>query len=76
MTLNDVSRETTVFADRPSRVAGTMPTEELVSIWDVGGGSFAEDPPNAELSCGVSGVQQDAVVVELSEPDYTAWLAD
>jgi hypothetical protein len=56
-----------VFADRPVRAAGHLPTEALLEEWTTG--DFAKDAPNAT----VSGLSKDGssahdVVVELKSP--------
>src|SRR4029453_2910097 len=50
LTLNDVSPNSIVFADRPIRAAGHVLTSEFIKQWDVGNNSFAKDPPNATIS--------------------------
>jgi hypothetical protein len=67
LTLNGVSPNSIVFADRPVRAAGHLLTAHLMEEWSAG--SFAKDPPNATVSVlsrdGDS--VRDAVVV-LKEP--------
>jgi hypothetical protein len=41
---------TIVFADRPVRAAGHMPTAHLVKGWGKQGEGFVKDPPNATVS--------------------------
>src|SRR5262249_30447747 len=50
LTLNGVAPSTIVFADRPVRAAGHMPTAHLVEGWGKAGEGFAKDPPNATVS--------------------------
>jgi hypothetical protein len=67
LTLNGVSPNSIVFADRPVRAAGHLLRAHLMEEWSAG--SFAKDPPNATVSVlsrdGDS--VRDAVVV-LKEP--------
>jgi hypothetical protein len=65
LTMNDVSSNSIVFADRPVRAAGHVLTKDFLKEWDEGGDSFAHDPPNATISVlGADGASvQDAVVV-------------
>ncbi len=37
-----------VFADRPVRAAGQIPTEKVIELWS--GGDFGKSPPNATVS--------------------------
>jgi hypothetical protein len=69
MTLHGISPTTLFFSDRPDRIAGHGPTEEVVIAWSEGEDSFANDPPNATLSIlgGDSGEIEDVVVV-LKDP--------
>jgi hypothetical protein len=64
LTLNGVSSNSIMFADRPVRAAGHALTAHLLEEWS-GHDSFAKDPPNATVSVlnkdGLS--VQDAVVV-------------
>ena len=65
LTLNGISPNSIVFADRPVRAAGHALTTHLLEEWTVGTESFAKDPPNATVSVlnsDGSGVS-DAVVV-------------
>ena len=66
LTLTDVSSQTGYFSDRPYRFAGQMPTEEFIALWDEGG-TFAEDPPNADFTCTVDSEVVN-YVVELTSP--------
>ena len=50
LTLDDVSRATLYFSDRPERVVGHVTWEMFVDTWDEGENSFSEDPPNAVLA--------------------------
>ncbi len=64
LTLNGVSSNSIMFADRPVRAAGHALTAHLLEEWS-DNGSFAKDPPNATVSVlnkNGSSVQ-DAVVV-------------
>ena len=52
LTLTDVSSQTGWFTDRPYRHAGQVDTEDFISLWDEGE-PFADDPPNADVTCTV-----------------------
>ena len=66
LTLTGVSSQTGYFSDPPYRLAGHMPTLDFIGLWDEGG-TFADNPPNADITCTVDG---EAVnyVVELTSP--------
>ena len=66
LTLAGVGSKTAYFSDRPYRLAGQVPTEDFIRLWDEGE-PFADDPPNADFTCTVDG---DVVnfVVELTAP--------
>ncbi len=68
MTLKGVSPSTTFFSDRPERIAGHLPTQKFLKIWDEGKDSFKNDPPNANLS--ILGEKEGAtdLVLEISNP--------
>jgi hypothetical protein len=66
LTMTGVTGQTLYFSDRPARIAGTMPTEELVAIWAE---TFASSAPNGAL-IGHSADGEEAVVVELLDPVY------
>jgi hypothetical protein len=68
LTLEGVSPQSIVFADRPVRAAGRALTTQLLEEW-ASGGSFAKDPPNATVSVlsKEAGSVRNAVV-ELSNP--------
>jgi hypothetical protein len=65
LTLHDVSASTLYFSDRPKRVVGHVTSSMFVDMWDEGGNSFEEDPPNAVLAFLEPGddVPEDVVVV-------------
>ncbi len=71
LTMNDVGMQTLYFANRPARMAGTMPTGTFVAAFPV---AFADDPPNAALigHPTAGGDQEEAVIVELTNPKYDA----
>jgi hypothetical protein len=50
LTLTGVTPDSIVFADRPVRSAGQVPTAVVVEEWTATDGSFAKDPPNATVS--------------------------
>jgi hypothetical protein len=65
LTLNGVSQNSIIFADRPVRSAGHALTAHLLEEWAPGSDSFAKDPPNATVSAfnKDASVVKDAVVV-------------
>ena len=65
--LRTASLQTGYFSDRPYRLAGQMPTEEFLALWDEGG-IFAEDPPNANWTCKDEHGDVVNYVVELTSP--------
>ena len=67
LTLNGIAPTTLMFADRPQRVTGHVPTEEFLDSWGEGDDSFADDPPNAVLST-FSDQEVNDVVVVLQDP--------
>ena len=50
LTLNGVAPSSIVFADRPVRAAGHMPTKHLLAGWSGASEGFAKNPPNATVS--------------------------
>jgi hypothetical protein len=67
LTLAGVSPTSIVFADRPVRAAGHLPTEALLEEWTTG--DFAKDAPNATVSVlSKDGVSAHDLVVELRTP--------
>jgi hypothetical protein len=67
LTLAGVSPTSIVFADRPVRAAGHLPTEALLDEWT--SGDFAKDAPNATVSVlSKDGATAHDVVVELRSP--------
>ena len=67
LTLTGVSPTSIVFADRPVRAAGHLPTEALLEEWTAG--DFAKDAPNATVSVlSKDGLSAHDVVVELRSP--------
>jgi hypothetical protein len=67
LTLAGVSPTSIVFADRPVRAAGHLPTEVLLEEWT--SGDFAKDAPNATVSVlSKDGISAHDVVVELRSP--------
>ena len=67
MVLHGVNPVTVCFADRPERIAGHMPTANIVPMWGEGKDSFTADPPNATLSI-LSGDAISDVVMVLRNP--------
>jgi hypothetical protein len=69
LTLAGVSPTSIVFADRPVRAAGHLPTEALLEEWTTG--DFAKDAPNATVSVlSKDGLSAHDVVVELKTPHH------
>jgi hypothetical protein len=67
LTLAGVSPTSIVFADRPVRAAGHLPTDALLEEWTTG--DFAKDAPNATVSVlSKDGASAHDVVVELRSP--------
>jgi hypothetical protein len=66
LTLDGVSPNAIVFADRPVRAAGHALTAHLLEEWSLSSAdSFAKDPPNATISVmsKAKGTVADAVVI-------------
>ena len=68
--LHGVNPVTVCFADRPERIAGHMPTANMIPMWHEGKDSFTADPPNATLSVLSQGKMADVVMV-LRNPRLT-----
>jgi hypothetical protein len=67
LTLAGVSPTSIVFADRPVRAAGHLPTDALLEEWTLG--DFAKDAPNATVSVlSKDGRSAHDAVVELRSP--------
>jgi hypothetical protein len=67
LTLAGISPTSIVFADRPVRTAGHLPTEALLEEWATG--DFAKDAPNATVSVlSKDGLSAHDAVVELRSP--------
>ncbi len=69
LTLKNVSPSVVFFSDRPKRIAGHVSLTGFLAAWAEGSDSFAEDPPNANLSI-VDGKTINNTVVELMNPTY------
>lgn len=68
LVLENVSPVTTMFSDRPVRIAEAIATASFVAGWNAKGpDSFDNDPPNAALTSIVDGTLR-TTTVELSEP--------
>jgi hypothetical protein len=68
LTLNGISPNSIIFADRPVRAAGHALTAHLLEEWAVDG-SFAKDPPNATVSVlNRDGSSAQDAVLELKSP--------
>jgi hypothetical protein len=50
LTLEGVSPSTVIVAERPERLAGHAPTDDVIAGWSEGSDSFQKDPPNADFS--------------------------
>ena len=50
LTLEGVSPSTVIVAERPERLAGHAPTDDLIAGWAEGPDSFQKDPPTADFS--------------------------
>ncbi len=69
LTMNGVSLNAIVFADRPVRAAGHVLTKDFLKDWDAGVGTFAKDPPNATISVlSADGASVEDAVVVLKSP--------
>lgn len=68
LTLTGVQKSSIIFADRPERMAGHVPTSDFVKSWtEDNKDSFAKDPPNATVSVlGSSADKGKDAVVELT----------
>jgi hypothetical protein len=67
LSLDGVAPTAILFASRPMRAAGHMPTAEMVELWSTG--SFAKDPPNATVSAfAKDGSKVTDAVVTLRNP--------
>jgi hypothetical protein len=67
LTLDGVSPNSIIFADRPVRAAGHLLTQHLLEEWTEG--SFAKDPPNATVAVmSKDGASVRDAVVELRDP--------
>ena len=68
LTLTGISANSITFADRPVRAAGHLLTAHLLEEWTPDG-SFAKDPPNANVSVlSKDGAAVQDAVVELRNP--------
>jgi hypothetical protein len=67
LSLDGVSSQAIVFADRPVRRAGQMMTADFLNLWTTG--SFAQSAPNATVSVFTrNGSRISDAVVELKSP--------
>jgi hypothetical protein len=72
LTLNGVTPNSIIFADRPVRSAGHQPTADVIAEWGSGDDSFTKNPPNATIYVlSKDGSVKDAVVV-LKNPNLEA----
>jgi len=65
LTLNEISRNTVMFSDRPERKYQSVDTYEFLEQWD---DLFASSPPNAAMVHAEVGVDTEIVVIELLSP--------
>lgn len=70
LTLENVTPQTIMFADRPQRMAGDIATRRFIDDWSSGANSFEADPPNASLSVLVGNKEQISIV-ELTNPQLS-----
>ena len=68
--LNDVSKKTILFSDRPDRIVKSISTSDFIGNWTVGEDSFAVDAPNAVLVVDEQEVAQYMAIIELFNPVY------
>ena len=66
--LTDVHEQAVAFTDRPDRVSAHMDLDALLGLWDEGG-TFSEDPPNAELEIAMEDGSKELVTLELLSVD-------
>jgi hypothetical protein len=69
LTLKGVNPSVTFFSDRPYRIAGHVLIPGFIQLWDEGGDSFKDDPPNANISILEDG-QVKSAVVEIADPQF------
>jgi hypothetical protein len=65
--LEGVGAESVMFSDRPQRIADTMPTARLITLWARKGGTFEKVPPNAGITF-IANDRLGTATVELSKP--------
>lgn len=70
ITIKGVSPTALYFSDRPYRLVGSMAIEDFVAQWEVGDDTFAENPPNALISCFDDGGLSNLVAI-LTEPELS-----
>lgn len=66
--LTGVSRQATMFGDRPSRIVEPLAVSLLVESWQ--GYGFLADPPNAALTLANGPRGRDTIVLELGRPRW------
>ncbi len=69
LTLEGVNPSVTFFSDRPYRIAGHVLIPGFIQLWDEGGDSFKDDPPNANISI-LEGGKVKSAVVEIADPQF------
>jgi hypothetical protein len=67
LTLTGLPAQTVYFSDRPDRVVGTQTTSEFLEALGFGD----QNPPNAALVTAGENGDDDILVIELFNPDYT-----
>jgi hypothetical protein len=70
ITVKGAAQTVLYFSDRPNRLVGSMATRDLVTRWDAGADTFAENPPNALLTLFEDDAVRNVVVI-LTEPDLS-----
>ena len=68
--LNDLSKKTILFSDRPDRIVKSTSTSDFIGNWTVGEDSYSLDAPNAVLVIDEQDGKQDLALVELFNPVY------
>lgn len=68
--LNDISKKTILFSDRPDRIVTSISTSDFIGNWSADGDSFGVDPPNTVLVVDDSEKHHYDAIVELFNPVY------
>jgi hypothetical protein len=67
--LNEVTKKTILFSDRPDRIVTSISTDNYIGNWSAGVDSFAADAPNAVLVVDEK-EGPDTIIMELFNPVY------